>query len=314
MKTIKRIILPTEGIPDHLIRVIFMKNTTFLILLLAVISTLLIAGCTQQLPVQQQTPQPTAVKPADTVKTASGPLGTILVDSQGKTLYYFANDIPASGASSCNGQCAVVWPVFSTGTITVSSPLDAADFGTITRADGTKQTTYYGWPLYYYQGDTKPGDVNGEDVLKVWYVVTPDESVLIANNKNLGSYLTDTSGKTLYFFTKDTPGASTCTGTCLGLWPAFNADPVTAPSVLNPSDFTSVSRFDGVKQTAYMGKPLYFYSGDTKPGEVKGQGFNNVWYVATTNGTVPLATTQAITIPTTVRTTSPSYSYSGGGY
>jgi predicted lipoprotein with Yx(FWY)xxD motif len=290
-----------------------MKNTTRILLLLMVISTLFIAGCTQQLPVQQ-TPQPTAVKPVDTVKTASSPLGTILVDSQGKTLYYFANDVPASGTSSCNGQCAVVWPVFSSDTIKVSSPLDQADFGTITRTDGTKQTTYHGWPLYYYQADTKPGDVKGENVLDVWFVIKPDESVLIANNKNLGFYLTDTSGKTLYFFTKDTPGASTCTGTCLGLWPAFNADPITAPSVLNPSDFTSVTRYDGVKQTAYKGRPLYYYSIDAKPGDAKGQGFNNVWYVATTTGTTPVVTTQPTSVPATVRTTSqPSGGY-GGGY
>jgi predicted lipoprotein with Yx(FWY)xxD motif len=290
-----------------------MKNTTRILLLLVVISTLFIAGCTQQLPVQQ-TPQPTAVKPVDTVKTASSPLGTILVDSQGKTLYYFANDVPASGASSCNEQCAGVWPVFSSDTIQVSSPLDPADFGTITRTDGTKQTTYHGWPLYYYQADTKPGDVKGENVLDVWFVIKPDESVLIINNKNLGFYLTDTSGKTLYFFTKDTPGASTCTGTCLGLWPAFNADPITAPSVLNPSDFTSVTRYDGVKQTAYKGRPLYYYSIDAKPGDAKGQGFNNVWYVATTTGTTPVVTTQPTSVPAIVRTTSrPSGGY-GGGY
>jgi len=293
-------------------KVVIMKNTTSILLLLVVISTLFIAGCTQQLPVQQ-TPQPTAVKPDDTVKTASSPLGTILVDSQGKTLYYFANDVPASGTSSCNGQCAVVWPVFSTGTVTVSSPLDPADFGTITRTDGTKQTTYYGWPLYYYQGDTKTGDVNGENVLDTWFVFKPDESVLIAHNTSLGFYLTDTSGKTLYFFTKDTPGASTCTGTCLGLWPAFNADPVTAPSVLNPSDFTSVTRYDGVKQTAFKGRPLYYYSNDAKPGDAKGQGFNNVWYVATTTGTTPVVTTKPTSVPTMVKTTSPpSGGYSGG--
>jgi len=290
-----------------------MKNTTLMLLLLVVISTLFIAGCTQQQPVQQ-TQQPTAVKPVDTVKTASSPLGTILVDSQGKTLYYFANDVPASGASSCNGQCAGVWPVFSSDTIKVSSPLDPADFGTITRTDGTKQTTYHGWPLYYYQADTKPGDVKGENVLDVWFVIKPDESVLIANNKNLGFYLTDTSGKTLYFFTKDTPGASTCTGTCLGLWPAFNADPVTAPSVLNPSDFTPVTRYDGVKQTAFKGRPLYYYSIDAKPGDAKGQGFNNVWFVATTTGTTPVVTTLPTSVPATVRTTSrPSGGY-GGGY
>ena len=290
-----------------------MKKTTFLLLVLMVVATLLIAGCTQQQLVEP-TPQPTPVKPADTIKVSETSLGKILVDSQGKTLYYFANDVPANGTSACNGQCAVVWPVFSAGTITVSSPLDPADFGTITRTDGTKQTTYYGWPLYYYQGDTKTGDMNGENVLDTWFVFKPDESVLIANNKNVGFYLTDTSGKTLYFFTKDTPGVSTCTGTCLGLWPAFNADSVTAPSVLNPSDFTPVTRYDGVKQTAFKGRPLYFYSGDAKPGEANGQGFNNVWYVAATTGTTPVVTTKPTSVPTTVKTTSPPSGGYGGGY
>jgi predicted lipoprotein with Yx(FWY)xxD motif len=156
--------------------------------------------------------------------------------------------------------------------------------------------------------------VNGENVLDTWFVFKPDESVLIAHNTTLGFYLTDTSGKTLYFFTKDTPGASTCTGTCLGLWPAFNADSVTAPSVLIPSDFTSVTRYDGVRQTAFKGRPLYFYSGDAKPGEAKGQGFNNVWYVATTTGTTPVVTTQTTSVVTTVRTTSPSSGGYSGGY
>ena len=98
-----------------------MKKTTLLLLMLVVISTLFIAGCTQQQQVQP-TPQPTAI-PAPTIMTTVSSLGTILVDAQGKTLYYFANDIPASGASSCNGQCAVVWPIFSVDTITVSPPL-----------------------------------------------------------------------------------------------------------------------------------------------------------------------------------------------
>jgi predicted lipoprotein with Yx(FWY)xxD motif len=294
-----------------------MKTTTLLLLLVVVVSTLLIAGCTQQPPVQP-TPQPTTVKPADTIGTASTTLGTILVDAQGKTLYYFANDIPASGTSSCNGQCAVVWPVFSTATITVSSPLDPADFASITRADGKKQTTYYGWPLYYYQADTKPGDMNGENVLKIWFVIKPDESVLIAHTPVLGSYLTDTSGKTLYVFTKDTTGASTCTGACLAKWPAFSADPVSAPSVLKPADFSSVSRADGVKQTAFMGRPLYYFADDTKPGDVKGQGFNNLWYVANVSGITPVVTTPPTSVPTavptTVRTTSPPSSGYGGGY
>ncbi len=213
-----------------------MKNITLLILMLVVISTAIIAGCTQQLPLPQ-TPQPTAV-PVDTIMTTVSSLGTILVDNQGKTLYYFANDIPASGTSSCYGQCAIVWPIFSVDTITVSPPLVASDFSSITRTDGKKQTAYRGWPLYYYQADTQRGDVKGENVNRVWFVVKPDETVMISNKGNLGSFLTDRTGKTLYFFTKDTSGASTCTGTCLANWPAFSAEPVVAPSVLKPTDFS----------------------------------------------------------------------------
>ena len=80
-----------------------MKKLSLFILFLAVISVLLIAGCTQT-QVPQPTPQPTtlpATRPPDTIKTADTTLEKILVDAQGMTLYYFANDIPAGGASSC---------------------------------------------------------------------------------------------------------------------------------------------------------------------------------------------------------------------
>jgi predicted lipoprotein with Yx(FWY)xxD motif len=289
-----------------------MKITTLLLLVLLVISTLFVAGCTQQQPAQP-TPQPTAV-PVDTIMTTASSLGTILVDAQGKTLYYFANDIPASGTSSCYGQCAVIWPIFSVDLITVSPPLVAADFSSITRTDGKKQTTYRGWPLYYYQADTKRGDVNGENVLKIWFVVKPDETVMISNKGNLGSFLTDRVGKTLYFFTKDTSGASTCTGTCLANWPAFSADPVVAPSVLKPTDFSVLTRSDGAKQVSYMGRPLYYFAADTKPGDIKGEGVNNVWYVANVSGITPVVTIPPTAVPTTTRTTSPSSGGYGGGY
>jgi predicted lipoprotein with Yx(FWY)xxD motif len=292
-----------------------MKNATLLILCLAVIPVLFVAGCTQTV---TPTPQPTAVpatQSADTVKTADTTLGKILVDSQGKTLYYFANDVAASGASNCNGQCAALWPPFSARSIMVSSPLNPADFGSITRSDGSAQTTYYGWPLYYYSGDKNPGDMNGENFLKVWFVIKPDESVLISHSTTLGSFLTDTSGTTLYYFTKDSSGQSSCTGTCIAKWPPFSADTVTAPSLLNTGDFSSVSRADGMKQTAFMGRALYYYSGDTKPGETNGEGFNNLWYVANVTGSVPAVTTTSTTVPTVTPTPtqSPGMGSSGGG-
>jgi predicted lipoprotein with Yx(FWY)xxD motif len=299
-------------------KVILMKHTTLLVLCLVTLSVLLVAGCAQA-PVTP-TPQPTAVptvQPADTVKTADTSLGKIIVDAQGKTLYYFANDIAASGKSTCNGQCAALWPAFSVGSIKVSAPLDPADFGAITRTNGTTQTTYYGWPLYYYSGDKNPGDMNGENFLKVWFVIKPDESVLISHTTKLGSFMTDTSGRTLYYFTRDTSGKSVCTGTCIATWPPFSADPLTAPSILNPGDFSSVTRADGMKQIAFMGRPLYYYSGDTKPGDTNGEGFNNIWFVANISGSVPAVTPVPTTVPPTVPATTQTttyYSGGGGGY
>jgi predicted lipoprotein with Yx(FWY)xxD motif len=289
-----------------------MESIMFFILVFVVICTAVIAGCTQQLPVAQ-TPQPTAI-PAPTIMTTASSLGTILVDAQGKTLYYFANDIPATGTSSCYGQCAIVWPIFSTDTITVSPPLVASDFSSITRTDGKKQTTYRGWPLYYYQADAQRGDVKGENVNRVWFVVKPYETVMISNKGTLGSFLTDRTGKTLYFFTMDTSGASTCTGTCQANWPAFSAEPVVAPSVLKPTDFSVLTRSDGAKQVSYMGRPLYYFAADTKPGDIKGEGVNTVWYVANVSGITPVAPAPPATVPTTTRTTSPSGGGYGGGY
>lgn len=106
-------------------------------------------------------------------------------------------------------------------------------------------------------------------------------------------------------------------GACLAKWPAFSAGPVSAPSLLKPADFSSLSRTDGVKQTACMGRPLYYFADDAKPGDVKGQGFNSVWYVANVSGITPVVntppTTMPTTIPTTARTTIPSGGNGGGG-
>jgi hypothetical protein len=68
-----------------------------------------------------------------------------------------------------------------------------------------------------------------------------------------------------------------------------------------------------MKQTAFMGRPLYYYSGDKKPGDTNGQGFNNLWYVANVTGSVPAVTTVTTTVPTTVRTTSVATGGGGGG-
>lgn len=98
-------------------------------------------------------------------------LGNYLVDSNGVSLYYFDKDV--SGASSCSGQCLVKWPAFHADTIVTPKGLDKKDFGEITREDGTKQTTFKGYPLYYYVDDKNRGDLKGQTLGNVWFVVDP---------------------------------------------------------------------------------------------------------------------------------------------
>ncbi|MDA8412035.1 MAG: hypothetical protein M0001_16800 [Treponema sp.] len=111
---------------------------------------------------------------SDIVGLAKTPSGqNYLVDSKGMTLYYFTKDKDKNGGSACNGNCLKAWPAFYAPTIQVSAPLVASDFGTITRDDGSLQSSYRGWPLYYWVHDTLPGDIKGEGVGKVWYVIDP---------------------------------------------------------------------------------------------------------------------------------------------
>ena len=109
---------------------------------------------------------------SDSVGIATDASGqSYLVDSKGMTLYYFTKD--QVGESACNGNCIKAWPAFYAPTMQVSNPLVASDFGTITRADGSFQTTFKGWPLYYWVHDAKPGDTTGQGVGKVWFIIDP---------------------------------------------------------------------------------------------------------------------------------------------
>jgi predicted lipoprotein with Yx(FWY)xxD motif len=117
---------------------------------------------------------PTAAPEAmgTTVMLAEDPtLGAFLADDKGMTLYLFTKDEP--DVSNCYDQCEAAWPVLHTdGAPQAGEGVDASLLGTTTRKDGTTQVTYNGWPLYYYVKDTKPGDVIGQDVGKVWYVIS----------------------------------------------------------------------------------------------------------------------------------------------
>jgi predicted lipoprotein with Yx(FWY)xxD motif len=107
------------------------------------------------------------------VGSASG-VGKVLVDSEGMTLYYFEKD--QGGKSACYGACAKAWPP-DTGTPKVEGGAMSAETGTTKRSDGTVQVTYAGWPLYTFEGDSKPGEDNGTDSKAFgasWYPLHPN--------------------------------------------------------------------------------------------------------------------------------------------
>ena len=108
-----------------------------------------------------------------TVKLAGSSLGQILVDRSGRTLYLFEAD--PNGKSTCSGACAATWPPVTAASPSGGDGLDSVAVGTTTRADGTRQVTYHGHPLYYYAGDGKaPGSTKGENLNTfggAWYVL-----------------------------------------------------------------------------------------------------------------------------------------------
>jgi predicted lipoprotein with Yx(FWY)xxD motif len=240
-----------------------------------------------------------------TVNAATTDLGTFLTGEDGKTLYFFAKDT-APGASTCDGDCITNWPLF---TLEDDETLEAGDgvtgvLATFTRADGTKQVSYDGRPVYYFAGDAAAGDTNGQGKGDVWYVAavdgthngaapSPAEGGLVVNTSttDLGTVLVDADGKTLYYFTTDTePGTSVCdAGGCLENWPVFGptGDQGFAPGEGVTGVLGSFTRGDGIVQATYDGRPLYYFVGDQAAGDTTGQGIGDVWFVAAVDGSVP---------------------------
>lgn len=105
-------------------------------------------------------------------------LGRVLTGDGGRTLYVFGAD--ADGNANCSGACLGNWPVYYKETFSLGNGLTAADFTTITRADGAKQTAFKGWPLYYFGPDqgirdnTKGVSVPRPGVWPVVYKTSPE--------------------------------------------------------------------------------------------------------------------------------------------
>jgi predicted lipoprotein with Yx(FWY)xxD motif len=109
-----------------------------------------------------------------------------------------------------------------------------------------------------------------------------DDEVKVEKSAEHGSYLADGKGMALYLFKKDAKGKSVCAGPCVESWPLFQAENVKVQSgEVKASDFATITREDGQKQTTYKGMPLYYFVKDKKPGDTTGHGVKEVWILAT---------------------------------
>jgi predicted lipoprotein with Yx(FWY)xxD motif len=125
------------------------------------------------------TPASTSTPTSVMIATKHNKLGTILAAGpKQKTVYLFEADKGSS--SSCSGVCAKAWPpVTAAGDPQATGSAKAADLGTITRPDGTKQVTYKGHPLYFFEKDGDSGDAYGQGSKAFgasWYVLSPSGS------------------------------------------------------------------------------------------------------------------------------------------
>ena len=111
----------------------------------------------------------------------------VMASKEGKTLYTFDKD--AAGKSNCNGGCAAAWPPFTA----ANAALAGGDFSIVKRDDGASQWAFKSKPLYFFAGDAKAGDVNGDKQGGVWHVlrgeskktsVAPDTSYSAGYNYN----------------------------------------------------------------------------------------------------------------------------------
>jgi len=228
---------------------------------------------------------------------------SVLTDSVGRALYYFSND--SKGASTCTRDCLTNWPIYYSDRESTDANLDKSKVGVITRADGKKQSTYKGWPLYYWKDD-KAKEIKGDGVGGIWFVAKPDYKLMVvnaqlnANNTNYKSdytlglgttlYLTDDEGRSLYFYGDDKFEKNNFTNANFSnnpIWPIYEKEIGELPSAVKTADIKVIT-VHGKKQLTYKGRPLYYWQNDKARGDNLGfliGGVGTLWPIAKLNAT-----------------------------
>jgi predicted lipoprotein with Yx(FWY)xxD motif len=211
----------------------------------------------------------------------SDALGSYLTDAAGMSLYTFSRDVP--GTSTCYDRCATAWPplLVEDGAALAADEGIAGELGTTERDDDTIQVTYNGWPLYYWINDAAPGDTTGHNVGNVWAIAYPETLVFLSSNEELGDFLVDGAGMTLYRFNPDEPGKSNCYDQCADNWPPLLVEDGQVPTgnAGIVGELGTTERDDDTIQVTYQGMPLYYWIEDEVPGDTTGHEVNDVWFV-----------------------------------
>jgi predicted lipoprotein with Yx(FWY)xxD motif len=108
----------------------------------------------------------------------------LLTAKNGMTLYTFDKDKANSGKSACLNECITLWPAVPVAEASTS----AAEYGSLVRADGFKQLTFRGQPVYFFGGDKKPGQANGDKLGGVWHVIPGIAKSAQSNNNTNPDY------------------------------------------------------------------------------------------------------------------------------
>jgi predicted lipoprotein with Yx(FWY)xxD motif len=104
-----------------------------------------------------------------------------------------------------------------------------------------------------------------------------------------GSFLVDARGMALYINSRDSGMASTCSGSCSQVWPPLTVTDVPVAGKGVAGLLGILSRPDGRQQVTYDGWPLYYFTGDTRPGYAAGDGYGGVWFAAVLENADPLS-------------------------
>lgn len=233
--------------------------------------------------------------------------GRVLANSKGRVMYLSAND--THKVSHCTGACAAAWPKVTSKTKPVAGAGISATH--LSRTAKHQQVTYYGHPLYYFAGHTKPGNTSGENEDSFFVVgihgkaIKPKKHKAPAgptgpaqvNTATVASHeaLVGSNGHTLYELSDETgtPAYFSCTGSCTGTWmPLLTKGAPTAAGDAVSADLGTVTRTDdSFTQVTYSNHPLYYYIPDTSAGDNGGEDAYyppGYWYELAPNGTAIL--------------------------